>query len=69
MDSFSTWWRTSSLVMFLFIIRHVFADCQSYGVDYLDGETYFINTESPDYFSFVTEFEGMANSSLWLTSW
>lgn len=64
MSYFSSWLRFSSLSLFLLNINRVSAECQSYGVDYVDGESYFINTESPDYFSFVTEFEGMANSRI-----
>ncbi|KAK2758385.1 hypothetical protein FQN54_004235 [Arachnomyces sp. PD_36] len=58
MFSFSYWLRLSLLSLFLVNIGGVFADCQSYGVDYLDGESYFIDTESQDYFSFVNKFSG-----------
>lgn len=46
----------------LFLLRWinlVEADCVSYGVDFIDGGTYFINTASPDYFNFTSYFEGM----------
>lgn len=59
MGSFSSWLGFSTLALFLFDIHQTSAECQSYGVDYVDGGSYFINTESPDYFSFVSEFEGM----------
>ena len=35
------------------------AACQSFGVDYVDGGgPYFVNTGSPDFFSFTNIFEG-----------
>ncbi|KAF2808430.1 uncharacterized protein BDZ99DRAFT_55601 [Mytilinidion resinicola] len=32
--------------------------CDAFGIDYVDGGSYFINTNSQDNFTFVTEFEG-----------
>lgn len=36
--------------------------CTSYGVDYSNGGSYYIDSSSNDYFSFVSEFQGMAQS-------
>lgn len=41
------------------------ADCHSYGVDFFDaGGPYFINTASPDDFSFTTVFRGRAAATM-----
>jgi hypothetical protein len=42
-------------------ITLVEAGCLSYGVDFVDGGSYFINTASLDYFNFTSYFEGMPN--------
>lgn len=38
--------------------RTVFADCQSYGMDFQNGGSYFQNTLSNDNFTFVSQFDG-----------
>jgi hypothetical protein len=35
------------------------AECLSFGVDFVDGGSYFINTGSPDLFNFTSFFRGM----------
>ena len=34
------------------------ADCESFGMDFQSGGTYFQNSNSPSPFTFVSEFEG-----------
>jgi hypothetical protein len=53
--------RISTCYFLIILYKHVYATCQSYGVDFVDGGSYFININSPDYFSFVTEFDGMTS--------
>lgn len=33
--------------------------CRSFGVDYKDGETYFINSNSADQFTAISQFQGI----------
>lgn len=40
------------------LVPIVKADCQSFGVDFVNGGNYFINDGSTDYFSFSSIFEG-----------
>ncbi|PVI01680.1 hypothetical protein DM02DRAFT_654286 [Periconia macrospinosa] len=53
---------TSSLVKALGLaamgVRTVRADCQSYGMDFQQGGSYFQNTNSNDPFTFVSQFDG-----------
>jgi hypothetical protein len=37
---------------------HASADCTSYGVDYSSGGSYYIDSASNQYFSFITVFQG-----------
>lgn len=39
----------------------IIADCQSFGVDFQDGGSYFQNSLSKDNFTFVSQFEGCQN--------
>ncbi len=45
------------LLLALFAI-HANADCTSYGVDYSSGGSYYIDSGSNQYFSFVSVFQG-----------
>jgi hypothetical protein len=49
--------RGSFLLIVAFVVG-VFADCQSYGYDFVDGGSYFQNISSSDDFTFITQFEG-----------
>lgn len=40
------------------------ADCTSYGVDYSSGESYYIDSTSSQYFSFITVFQGCNQESI-----
>ena len=54
------------------LARRSLADCESYGVDFQNGGTYFQNSLSTDPFTFVSEFEGELASCVivqMLTSW
>ncbi|EXJ94936.1 hypothetical protein A1O1_00054 [Capronia coronata CBS 617.96] len=52
-------WLPCSLYIFLAVAGQSAADCLSYGYDFVDGGgPYCINTTSPDFFSFGTEFYG-----------
>ncbi len=55
------YWICSSVFILLTLSRWTSADCYSYGVDYVDGGgPYCINTTSTDFFSFVSDFQGMS---------
>jgi hypothetical protein len=38
----------------------VLADCVSYGIDYANGGSYYIDASSSQYFTFITVFQGMS---------
>jgi hypothetical protein len=40
-------------------LPRAWADCTSYGVDYSNGGSYYIDGSSNQYFSFITVFQGM----------
>jgi hypothetical protein len=42
----------------------VLADCAAYGMDFQDGGSYFQNSNSPDPFTFVSEFNGMLQENI-----
>lgn len=44
--------------LLIYFVPHVLGGCQSYGVDLVNGGTYFINTNSTDDFSWISYFEG-----------
>lgn len=50
--------RLRVLYLLAVLVPDVLSQCASYGSDYVDGGTYCINTQSPDYFSFGTFFTG-----------
>lgn len=52
-------------VLCFFSTVHAQAGCHSYGVDFFDGGgPYFINTASPDDFSFITVFQGKDTTAI-----
>ena len=52
--------RRSFLFLIVALVAEVFAQCQSYGVDFVDGGSYFQNISSSDDFTFISYFEGCA---------
>ena len=54
--------RSASLLplagVMLAAVPQVLAQCQSYGIDIVNGGAYFINTNSNDSFSSVSQFSG-----------
>ena len=52
--------RHSFFLLAITFVVGVFADCQSYGVDFVDGGSYFQNISSTDDFTFISYFEGCA---------
>lgn len=50
--------RPSLLLLAIIFVVGVSADCQSYGIDFVDGGSYFQNISSSDDFTFITQFEG-----------
>jgi hypothetical protein len=51
----------SALGLVVLGARSAMAECVSYGMDFQNGKTYFQNSNSPDNFTFVSQFEGMYN--------
>lgn len=49
----------SALGLVVLGARSAMADCLSYGMDFQNGKTYFQNSNSPENFTFVSQFEGM----------
>jgi hypothetical protein len=41
----------------------VMAQCVSYGIDYANGGSYYIDASSSQYFTFVTVFQGRSSST------
>jgi hypothetical protein len=41
-----------------YVMSGALGECQSYGVDYVNGGSYFSNTALSDYFNFTSFFEG-----------
>jgi hypothetical protein len=52
-----TGFRCLIALLALLAVR-VRADCTSYGVDYSNGGSYFIDASSNQYFTFITIFQG-----------
>ena len=48
-------WATLAALAMALTVR---ADCGSYGVDYSNGGSYYIDGSSNQYFSFITVFQG-----------
>lgn len=48
----------SFLLLAIAFVARAFADCQSFGYDFVDGGSYFQNISSSDDFTFITYFEG-----------
>ena len=46
-------------ILLALLLTSVRADCASYGVDYSNGGSYYIDGSSNQYFSFITVFQGM----------
>lgn len=63
--------RSSALAILAFFAVNVLADtnstCLAFGIDFKDGESYFINSASTDNFTIVTSFEGCNadNADVW----
>ncbi|KAK4164455.1 hypothetical protein QBC43DRAFT_288705 [Cladorrhinum sp. PSN259] len=51
-------------VLVSLLVLRVTADCTSYGVDYANGGSYYIDGSSNQYFSFITIFQGCAQESI-----
>jgi hypothetical protein len=45
-------------VLLLAFVLEALADCQSYGIDFTNGGSYFQNLSATDDLTFVTQFEG-----------
>lgn len=52
------------LVAFIALIHLVRSDCVSYGVDFQDGGSYFINSLSTANFTITSQFDGMSPSPI-----
>ena len=48
----------SLLAVLALLSVKVLADCVSYGIDYANGGAYYIDGSSPQYFTFITVFQG-----------
>ncbi|KAF4631994.1 hypothetical protein G7Y89_g6135 [Cudoniella acicularis] len=48
----------------LSLVRYAAADCNSYGIDYVNGGTYFIDNTQTTNFTFLTDFSGCDNEEI-----